>query len=407
MTATMSRYNIGLEDLKALTEKAPSWLRADRERGYEQLESLAYPRHSDESWRKTNPRQFAFEGKQVISSRSEFGLLEGGKLPNGVVFGPAQSMLIEKTLNFAERQRHSARSSFSALNEAFWQNGTILDVGKDVSLHGHSLYSKYHYEGDENALALPRSIIRIDRFSNSSLLETFSSSDKPLLAAPLADIYLGEGATFKYIHVQKWGSETLSVPTIRVHLEKDSTLQVVYLGLDGKITKLFVECDLEAEGCKSEVLGLVMASGKQHFDFAINQYHRAGGNVSDVLFHVAVADEARTVFAGNVVCEPGSQKIDGYQQNRNLLLSPKAKAHSMPKLEIEADDVRCTHGATFTTFDEAQNFYCRSRGLNEAEAKRLLVRGFFQEVVNRVEQEETVEHLMTLVAEKMDRTLGS
>jgi Fe-S cluster assembly protein SufD len=246
----------------------------------------------------------------------------------------------------------------------------------------------------------------VDKFSKVTLVETFTSTEDSLMAAPLADIYLGEGATLKYVIVQKWGVETSSVPTVRAHLEKDSHLQVLYVGLGGKLTKLFGECDLEAPGCKSEVLGLVMAAEKQHFDFDVNQYHRVGENVSDVLFHVALADEARSIFSGNVICQPGAQKIDGYQQNRNLLLSSTARADSMPKLEIEANDVRCTHGATFTTYDEGQYFYCRSRGLTEVEAKRLLVRGFFQEVVNRVEQPVVVEHLMDLVADKMDHTLG-
>lgn len=406
MTAIMNRYGITTQDLEDLGKRSPSWLKADRERGFKQLGTLAYPKHSDEAWRRTNPRLVQFEGKQVVGGASEYGMLGVGEVPKSITFGAAETYLLEKTLEIAERQRSSTFSVFSALNEAFWQNGTVLDVPKETSLGEHALHARHHFSGDAQALALPRSVVRVERFSKATLVETYSSDDQPLLAAPLSDIYLAEGANLKYVVVQKWGKETTTVPTIRVHLEKDCQLQVLYVGLDGKLTKLFVECDLEAAGCKSEVLGLVMASDKQHFDFGINQYHRAGGNVSDVLFHVAVADEARTVFSGNVVCEPGSQKIDGYQQNRNLLLSPKARAHSMPKLEIEADDVRCTHGATFTTFDEAQCFYCEARGLNEAQAKRLLVRGFFQEVVNRVEQEEVVEHLMTLVAEKMDRTLG-
>ncbi len=406
MTATMDRYEINAKGLEALGSKSADWLKADRDKGFELLNQIPFPQRSDESWRRTNPKLVAFAGKQVIGGSSQFTTLGADQATSGVTFGPAATLLTSATLGMAKRQRESGRSAFTALSEAFWQGGTVLDVGKDVSTGKSALHALHHYEGGPDSLALPRSIVRVDRFSKVTLVETYTSSDAPLMAAPLTDIYLGEGASLKYVIVQKWGMETTSVPTVRAHLEKDATLQVLYVGLGGKLTKLFGECDLEAPGCKSEVLGLVMAAEKQHFDFDVNQYHRVGANVSDVLFHVALADEARSIFSGNVICQPGAQKIDGYQQNRNLLLSSKARADSMPKLEIEANDVRCTHGATFTTYDEAQNFYCRSRGLDEVEAKRLLVRGFFQEVVNRVEQEVVVEHLMNLVAEKMDRTLG-
>ena len=406
MTATMDRFDINASGLETMGSKSADWLKADRIKGFELYGELPFPQRTDESWRRTNPKNVALDGKQVVAGRSQYGVLGTDEIPRGVTFGSAESLLTQNALELAKRQRDSGRSVFTALNEAFWQGGTVLDVGQNISTGDQALHAQHHYEGGANSLALPRSILRVDKFSKVTLVETFTSNEETLMAAPLADIYLGEGANLKYVIVQKWGVETTSVPTVRAHLEKDATLQVLYVGLGGKLTKLFGECDLEGEGCKSEVLGLVMAAEKQHFDFDVNQYHRKGANVSDVLFHIALADEARSIFSGNVICGPGSQKIDGYQQNRNLLLSSKARADSMPKLEIEANDVRCTHGATFTTYDEAQNFYCQARGLNEAEAKRLLVRGFFQEVVNRVEQDVVVDHLMNLVADKMDQTLG-
>ena len=406
MIATINPYEINAQGLQAASSRSADWLKADRARGFALFEQLPFPQRTDESWRRTNPKNVALQGKQVVAGKSSFGVLGQDEIPRGVTFGPAETLLTESALEFATRQREDGRSTFTALNEAFWQGGTVLDVGKDISTGGEALHAQHHYEGGAGALALPRSVVRVDKFSKVTLIETFTSGDDTLMAAPLADIHLGEGASLKYIIVQKWGVETTSVPTVRAHLEKDSHLQVLYVGLGGKLTKLFGECDLEGAGCKSEVLGLVMAAEKQHFDFDVNQYHRVGANVSDVLFHVALAEEARSIFSGNVICGPGAQKIDGYQQNRNLLLSNKARADSMPKLEIEANDVRCTHGATFTTYDEGQYFYCRSRGLTEVEAKRLLIRGFFQEVVNRVGQEIVVDHLMELVADKMDRTLG-
>lgn len=407
MTATMTKYPLTEQGLQALSGTGAEWLKNRRNNGRARLEETSFPVRTDETWRRTNPKLFKLDGKHSVSGHSEFGVIGEGKAPQGVTFGAIEDLLTDKALETSAPEHKSAHNYFSALNETYWRGGTLLKVGQDVSLGELALHAKHHYsELDADAIALPRSVVEVGKFSKVTLVETFSSSDDALMAAPLVDIKVAEGSTVKYVIVQAWGSETTIVPTVRATIAKDAHLQILYVGLGGKITKMFGESDLEGEGCKSEVNGLVMAANKQHFDFDVNQYHRVGNNVSDVLFHIALADEARSVFSGNVLCEPGSQKIDGYQQNRNLLLSDKARADSMPKLEIEANDVACTHGATFTTYDADQNFYCRSRGLNEAEAQRLLVRGFFQEVVNRVEDQVVVEHLMNLVAEKMDLVLG-
>ncbi len=384
----------------------PDWLKAERAAGMDDFEKLPFPVRTLESWRRTNPKLMKLEGKQVVAPKSEFGQIGEGTAPDGITFGSMDDLYDEKLMKLVARKRDNGINSFTALNQAMWQGGTVLKVGQDVSTGDIALHAKHSFHGGEGNLGLTKSMIHVGKFSKVSIIETFSSDDEEFMAAPVIDIKVEEGTDVRYVFVQRWGAKTTCVPMIRTEVGKDAHLQVLYVGLDGNITKLFVESDLEGMGCKSEVNGLVMAAGKQHFDFDLNQYHRVGSNVSDVLFHVALADESRSNFSGNVLCAPGSQKIDGYQQNRNLLLSDKARADSMPKLEIEANDVACTHGATFTTYDEGQYFYCRSRGLNDAETKRLLVRGFFQEVVNRVAQPIVVDYLMDLVAEKMDHVLG-
>ena len=406
MTATMTKHPINRDALGSLTSQMAEWLKTERTSGMDDFEKLAFPLRTDESWRRTNPKLMALEGKQVVAPVSEFGQIGEGTAPDGITFGNMNDLYDEKIKDLVARKRDNGINSFTALNQAMWQGGTVLTVGQDVSMSDMALHATHTFKGGDNSLGLTKSMIHVGKFSKVSIIETFTSDDEEFMAAPVIDIKVEEGTNVRYVFVQGWGSETTCVPMIRTEVAKDAHLQVLYVGLDGKVTKLFVESDLEGKGCKSEVNGLVMAAKKQHFDFDLNQYHRAGDNVSDVLFHVALADESRSNFSGNVLCAPGSQRIDGYQQNRNLLLSDKARADSMPKLEIEADDVACTHGATFTTYDPDQYFYCRCRGMTDAETKRLLVRGFFQEVVNRVAQPIVVDYLMELVAEKMDLTLG-
>ncbi|MFA7482426.1 MAG: SufD family Fe-S cluster assembly protein [Vulcanimicrobiota bacterium] len=402
----MTKLAIDRETLNTLTAQMADWLKAERIKGMEQYEKLPFPVRTDEAWRRTSPKWVELEGKKVVAPSTEFGQIGEGSSPDGVSFGCIHDLYDEKLMKLMARKRDNGINSFTAVNQALWQGGTVLNVGQDVNAKDLALHATHTFQGGDNALALPKSVVHVGKFSKVSVIETFRSDDAELLACPVIDIKVEDGSDVRYVFVQDWGEATNCVPMIRTEVGKDAHLQVLYVGLNGKVSKLFVESDLEGQGCKSEVNGLVMASHKQHFDFDLNQYHRVGCNVSDVLFHVALADESRSNFSGNVLCEPGSQKIDGYQQNRNLLLSDRARADSMPKLEIQANDVACTHGATFTTYNQDQFFYCRTRGLNEAEAKRLLVRGFFQEVVNRVEQPVVVDYLMDLVAEKMDHVLG-
>ncbi|MEW6277535.1 MAG: SufD family Fe-S cluster assembly protein, partial [Candidatus Eremiobacterota bacterium] len=146
--------------------------------------------------------------------------------------------------------------------------------------------------------------------------------------------------------------------------------------------------------------------GKQHIDSDVHHNHNVANTTSDVLFHTALTDRARSIFAGNIAVEPGAQKTDAYQACRNLLLSDRARADAMPKLEISANDVRCTHGATFATYDRDQQFYLRSRGLTKSEAEHLLVTGFYQEVYGRLEREDLVEWLAGELEPVLSQALG-
>jgi Fe-S cluster assembly protein SufD len=220
------------------------------------------------------------------------------------------------------------------------------------------------------------------------------------------EVVVGAGAKFRYVFVNSWNNSARVVPHIHARVDKDAYFQVMFAGLGSKVTKARFESDLVGQGCKSEVLGWVLGQGRQHYDLDAQQNHRVGSTISDVLCHVALTDRARSVFAGNILCEPGAQKIDGYQQNRNLLLSDKARADSMPRLEIEANDVRCTHGASFSTYDEGQRYYLQTRGLTKTEAEHLLVAGFFNSVVERLDHDIVDDLLAQKLTAKMEAALG-
>lgn len=367
---------------------------------FERLSSLTFPTYRDEIWRRTDPENVKPEGQAVVAPKSSFGMLKGEAVPAGVTLEA-----IEKGQEFIFSVAPVAKTNlFDALNGSVYQGGAFLKVGKDVSTGEQALFVHHHFEG--KGMAAPRSYLEVGAGSSITLVEYFTSDDPEMLAIPSVEVDVKAGAKFRYVFVNLWNNTARVVPTVHAKVEKDAHFEMLFAGFGTKLTKAFFESDLIGEGAKSELLGIVLGQGRQHYDMDAQQNHRVGKTVSDVLCHVALTDRARSVFAGNILCEPGAQQIDGYQQNRNLLLSDKARADSMPRLEIEANDVRCTHGASFATYDRDQKFYLQARGLTAYEAEHLLVTGFFAAVVERMDHEAVGEWLAEKLEAKMQAALG-
>lgn len=374
-------------------------LGAQREPALQRLAQLRFPEHQDEAWRRTDPELVKPENPTVIKPNSRFEMLTEGSIPAGITLAGIEQAG-DRLFSVCPLDKSNL---FGSLNGAVYQGGTYLQVKADVSTGENALFVHHHYE--QAGLAAPRSYLEVGKGSSVTLVEFFSA-EQDTLAIPSVEVKVHEGAKFRYIFVNLWNDASRVVPNIHARVEKDGYFQMLFAGLGSRLTKAFLESDLVGPGSKSEVLGLVLAQGRQHYDLDAQQNHRVGDTVSDVLCHMALTDRACSVFAGNILCEPGAQKIDGYQQNRNLLLSDKARAHSMPRLEIEANDVRCTHGASFATYDADQRYYLQSRGLTAFEAEHLLVTGFFAEVVERLDHEAVGLWLSEKLEAKMNSALG-
>lgn len=390
MSATLS-LPVQVNGLEKLAAQHPA--------AFKRLGELSFPTQGDEVWRRTDPDNVRPENQAVVAPVSKFGMLDGSAVPANVTLEP-----ISASAKFFSVQAVEKANLFNALNGVVYQGGTHFKVGQDVSTGEQAILVHHHY--DKKGLAATRSYLEVGKFSNVTLVEYFTSDDPDMLAFPSVEVEVHEGARFRYIFVNQWNDSARVVPTVNARVGKDANFQLLFAGLGTRLTKAFFESDLVGEGCKSEVLGIVLGQGRQHYDVDAQQNHRVGNTVSDVLCHVALTDRARSVFAGNILCEPGAQKIDGYQQNRNLLLSDKARADSMPRLEIEANDVRCTHGASFSTYDAGQKFYLQSRGLTAREAEHILVSGFFAAVHERMDHEAVGLWLAEKLDAKMAAALG-
>lgn len=391
---------------EACLQNTPDWLAQFRKKSWETFSKTSFPHNKEETWRRTKPKHFKLDNAKLVGTKTT---IESPKELSGVTSGCWEQALENDTLSkMAKEQLGEVMDTdfnhFTALNAAAFKGGALVDIAKDTPNQEDFTRITHQIHCQEGEISLPRTLIRAERNSNATVMELMKSKGAGVIA-PVTEIEVEDGAQLRYVLVTRWDKESKAIPHFHVKVGKDANLQVLIVSVEGDLNKVFVQSELTGTGARSEVLGIVMGHKEEHYDVDIEQFHRVGDTVSDVLFHVALNDKARSVFAGNVLVDPGAQKIDGYQHNRNLLLSDQARADSMPKLEIEANDVRCTHGATFTSHDPNQQFYLQTRGLNHEDAKKLLVTGFFQAVVERIENQKVVDEVLEALYEKLEQAL--
>ena len=382
----------------------PGWLRDRRQGALADYERLPLPSKTDEEWRRTDVSAIDLSRLAPPAHGYGVGLEGGGPLPEGVILQPLGAAaaehprLVEDRLFSLER---ADRDRFAALHAAFFTGGTFLYVPDGVVIE-QPIIGRHFSRPDSTVL--PHTLIVAGKSSKFHYLDEYIAEDDSETGyrTGSTEIFLGEGSQVSYVAVQKWGRNVWHFADQRAELQKDSTLKLFNVTLGGKFSKNRVEATLAGEGSSAELKAIYFASNEQFFDFHTLQDHRVGNTRSDLLFKGALQDVSRTVYAGLIRIAKHAARSDAYQANRNLVLSDKAKATSIPMLEIDNNDVRCTHGATVGPVDPEHLFYLRSRGIPEQTAKRMLIQGFFGDVLDRI----PFEHARNLVEAELEARIG-
>jgi Fe-S cluster assembly protein SufD len=371
-----------------------------REAAAKRYDELPLPTTADEHWRFTDLRGFEPEvsdtgtGSDTTSSpmlelavsgraqMSEAGI-EILSAPEGITFEPLPADT-EATLVPDD-------DKFALENLARWEHGLLVRVPKGVELE-EPLYVQVRSNGGS---LYWRMVVVAEEGARFSLIEEYTSAapDTVAYTNAVVELHVGPNAKIEYVSLQNLSQETWHFGRHKALLERDSELDWVIGGFGSKRGKVWIENDLAGPGATSRVTGAYFADGSQHLDYDTFQEHIAPSTESDFAFKGALREQATAVWRGMIRVEEGAQKTNAYQENRNLLLSSEAHADSIPGLEIMANDVRCTHGATLGRIDREELFYLMARGLSRAEAERLIVRGFFQDVLDRIELEPVREAL--------------
>ena len=395
-------FDVATLDSKVQGE--PDWLRDRRREALAAFEQLPMPSRTDEEWRRTD-----LAGLD-LAQYARFEHANGhhpaaAKLPEGVILEPLavaatrHREMLEPLLFSAAR---ADRDRFSALHSAFFTGGNFLYVPDGTVIEEPIL--RQHFSHESGTAVLPHTVIVAGKSSKFYYLDEYIGADGEAegYRSGSAELFIGEGAEVGYVSIQKWGRDAWHLADQRARLDKDATLRLFNVTLGARFSKNRVEASLVGEGSSAELKGIYFASGTQFFDFHTLQDHQVGNTTSDLLFKGALQDTARTVYAGLIKIEKHAARSDAYQANRNLVLSDKAKATSIPMLEIDNNDVRCTHGATVGPVDPNHLFYLRSRGIPEMTAKRMIVQGFFGDVLDRI----PFEQARRMVETELEARLG-
>jgi len=413
---------ISAEAVEALSafKGEPEWLREKRLQAWRTFERLPLPTLRDEAWRYTDISDVVIEDFIPYAPSPEVS--SEGDLPEAV-----QRLIAEGEENSALMVQHNSETAYSRMAEELERKGVVFtdlhtalrehedlirdrlfglvpeDYDKFAALSaaafsgGSFLYvprgvdvevpiQSYRWL-DVIGSIMPRTLVVVGENASVTYIDEYASADgeDPAFSNGAVELYVGQGASLRYVSLQNWERNVLHFNTIRSETEKDATINSLVVSLGSQLSRTNVEAGLTAPGSDSEMLGLYFADSNQVLDHHTLQDHISHTAHSDLLYKGALRDESATVFSGLIRVEPGAQKTDAYQTNRNIILgTDDAFAVSLPNLEIMADDVKCSHGSTTGQVDETELFYLMSRGIPRHEAEKLVVFGFFGEVTSRV-----------------------
>jgi Fe-S cluster assembly protein SufD len=364
----------------------------------ERYRALPMPTTQEESWRFTDlkgfdPDTLASNGHRAAALPPTMLDLEvAGRATvtaDGIEIEPAPPGIRFEPLDEAHERIGTlvgADEKFAAHNAALWERGMLVHVPRGVELE-KPLYVRV-------SVPFWRLLVIADEGARFSLVEEYvSATAGEAYSNAVVELFVEPAAKLEYVSLQNLSRETWHFASHHARVERDAELDWVTSGFGSKKGKTRIQNDLAGPGATSRVTGAYFADGAQHLDYDTFQEHIAPSTTSDFAFKGALRDKATAVWRGMIRVEKDAQKTNAYQENRNLMLSETAHADSIPGLEILANDVRCTHGATVSRVDREELFYAMARGLSRGDAERLIVRGFFQDILDRIEFEAVRESL--------------
>lgn len=396
----------------------PEWMKTLRLAAWEAFARTPMPTTQDEPWRRTDLRRLKLDqlgpsingqgpvslaeipsylGEQLTEDKVGGVLLQvdgetvkyelsDALREQGVIFCDMHTAVEEHPElvreHFMTRGVTVDEGKFAAMHGAFWRGGTFLYVPKNVKAAAPLHSALWSVRGR----TYTHTLVVLDDGAEATFIDEYASAsgEGPAIHNGAVELLVGDNASLTYASLQDFGTNLWMFTHERARTGRDAKVDWITSLMGTRLTKSFQTVELDEPGGWARMSGLFFSNGRQHFDLDTQQNHNAADTVSDLLYKGALKERSRTVWQGMIKALPGSQRIDGFQANRNLVLERSARADSIPGLEIEADDVRCTHASTVGQLDDTEIFYLMSRGIPYDTAVRMVVQGFFDPVMQRI-----------------------
>lgn len=422
----------------------PSWLQDSRNAAWEIYFQSPMPTTRDDDWRKTeidnldlstfitvDPLKNKAAKAPVMEilqsalaklgepaglfvddyeSQTQYATINPELAKQGVIFLPLTEA-IEKHPDLVKKIFETGKplasdDKFTLMNKALFNSGLLLYVPKNVVVDGPFVSAVNLSVGASGQAVFPRVVVVAEANSHVTLVSAFANAESQELAGTtlsnsFIEVNVGQGAKVTVMAVDKLSNAVFAVSRVRTHIHKDGSFNLTTAGLGGKQIKSDIETIMVEPGSHSDIRGVVLGDGSEHFSYNTIQEHTCPDTTSNINFRVALKDTSSSVYQGIVKVDKIAQRTNAFQSNKNLLLGTEARADSIPRLEILADDVKCSHGATVGPVDKEQLFYLNCRGLNLKEAEELIVRGFFVQILDDIEIKGAADWVGDLVADKI------
>jgi Fe-S cluster assembly protein SufD len=410
----------------------PEWMLNLRLEAWRTFEAMPWPAATDEPWRRTRLTGFSLDkftpvvldgnanAPVVELIRHELDEMDSASslvFQNGVVINrKANNDLAAQGVIFTDLrqalhdhpdlvQRYFMTevvkpdaNKFTALHAALWDTGAFVYVPKHVKVD--LPLQVIQYQARSGVGGYHHTLLVAEEGAEVTVVDDLVGG-KDGMQSSVVELYLHDNSIVRYMNLQDYDHSTWNFLNGRALMHRNADLRWIQVSWGSRLTKAFLDVDLAGQGGHAELLGIYFPTGRQHIDHQTLQIHRAPNCFSDLLFNGALKDKSRSVYMGSIRVYPGAQKTDAYQRNGNLILDGTARADSIPGLEIEADDVRCTHAATVSQVEDEYVFYLMARGLTRPQAERMIVQGFFQAVLDRVPVASVVGKLERVIERKI------
>jgi len=379
---------------------APESILDSQRTACESIHQLVFPGNKDEPWRKTNISQLPLTALSLAGKTK----IELSNAPEGVILLTLKEAMLQMPELLNEKLNNLVQpdtDKFSALAAGYAQNGFVLVIPANTVVDAPLEATIFIMQ--DGSIQNSQVLVVVEENASATLHLTYSNTGGQIeaLHSGTLEVYLEDNTRFHLVEQQQLGRKSWHFSHEKVSVGNNAVLDWVYFAFGSQLTKSFIDVSLTGKGSEAHVDGLTITNSKQHIDLDTRQDHLAPNTLSNLNFKAALMGDSKTVWQGMIYVDPFAVQTDGYQTSRSLILDKHAHAEAIPGLEIKTDDVRCSHGATISQIDDEIVFYLKSRGLDEDSARNLIVNGFFEEILDRINDEKMRDEIRIMIQKKL------